>query len=557
MSADPSRVELRAILQGLAGITIAPQPGRAHVLIDGEPWRYPREWQEGLPEPAIVDALRTSWCAVFGDPPAGIIVPLYDWCVARSWPGIHAEYRCAAAARSLAEALAAAFRRYLPAVAAAELGALAADALLARIPPDASPGVLLASLFDPGVPVSPLDAACQGGSWLEDLLAVEQDFLAWDLRDPLHLLVPLRLCRWRQHGCHAATDPPGIAADDIVRWLRAQGLSRQGIARLRRLPPTSIAAVARCWSGFALPECDPYLLVPLGMALQVGEAGSADHRGRAAVMEMALAIGAYWAQFVHGIEPGEARELWPNGSRALSVLHFGADLLDGHYCLHGLQHLLLVDGAADVAGRAASRKRYRPVLHALLVHLLHVVGDDGNPDEVELFAEDFRVVHDWLAAIWHTAPPSQLRADWPTLVARAEAWHGIRWTPVEAEAPRNLAWTLPVAGFRIGGIEVVPLCTSQALVEEGREMQHCVGSYDQHCKAGQAAIYSFRYAGGGERIATAQYGLRSGRWQKVQVKGRGNAQRDPAQGADLPSAFVAAVAELERRLAGGGDVPPA
>ena len=70
---------------------------------------------------------------------------------------------------------------------------------------------------------------------------------------------------------------------------------------------------------------------------------------------------------------------------------------------------------------------------------------------------------------------------------------------------------------------IVELCNSEALLEEGYHMQHCVGTYDSQCYTGRSSIFSLRRSVKGEemiRMATIEVGLEDR--EIVQVQGQDN-----------------------------------
>ncbi len=65
---------------------------------------------------------------------------------------------------------------------------------------------------------------------------------------------------------------------------------------------------------------------------------------------------------------------------------------------------------------------------------------------------------------------------------------------------------------------VVPITTSDALVEEGRTMRHCIGSFASRVARGQVYVYQLLAP---ER-ATVAIALREGRWDVLDVRGHAN-----------------------------------
>lgn len=89
---------------------------------------------------------------------------------------------------------------------------------------------------------------------------------------------------------------------------------------------------------------------------------------------------------------------------------------------------------------------------------------------------------------------------------------------------RNLHWESLIAASEAGDYLVVPLCSSNALREEGEAMNHCVGQrYHRWCHVGAVRIFSIRDLLG-RRIATLSiyFDFSAMRWRFEQCKGFGN-----------------------------------
>jgi hypothetical protein len=68
----------------------------------------------------------------------------------------------------------------------------------------------------------------------------------------------------------------------------------------------------------------------------------------------------------------------------------------------------------------------------------------------------------------------------------------------------------------------VPLNTTEEIWKEGREMHHCVGSYDYRVAAGCCYMYSVRQ--GDNRIATVELLRKDGKAELGQIKATCNAR---------------------------------
>ena len=90
-------------------------------------------------------------------------------------------------------------------------------------------------------------------------------------------------------------------------------------------------------------------------------------------------------------------------------------------------------------------------------------------------------------------------------------------------AARNEEYKLPISGFYpkppIEATEwIQPILTRRALQNEGREMQHCVASYDDSVADGNCYIYRFL----GEQRATIELKRFNGIWYLGQILGKEN-----------------------------------
>lgn len=86
---------------------------------------------------------------------------------------------------------------------------------------------------------------------------------------------------------------------------------------------------------------------------------------------------------------------------------------------------------------------------------------------------------------------------------------------------RELVWESALGACEIGGYQILPLTSSWALRQEGREMQHCVGSYVEMCCKGRARVFSIRDLTG-RRLATMSVAINDSYWYLEQVQGVAN-----------------------------------
>ena len=99
----------------------------------------------------------------------------------------------------------------------------------------------------------------------------------------------------------------------------------------------------------------------------------------------------------------------------------------------------------------------------------------------------------------------------------------------EPEPARPQAWPpVLLQPARIGQLMVSELVDSQSLILEGKLMQHCVGTYVEHCLQSDELLFSIRDASG-MPLSTAQLRIASDRLAVsiVQHRGRGNGPASP------------------------------
>jgi hypothetical protein len=94
-------------------------------------------------------------------------------------------------------------------------------------------------------------------------------------------------------------------------------------------------------------------------------------------------------------------------------------------------------------------------------------------------------------------------------LGRSTEWHkaqGIVIIDHERAGCHELTWLPWFTPVRVGGIRIVPLCSSAALREEGIIMHHCVGGYDVECATQPIQIFSVQTLDG-KRLSTLQLKL--------------------------------------------------
>ena len=141
----------------------------------------------------------------------------------------------------------------------------------------------------------------------------------------------------------------------------------------------------------------------------------------------------------------------------------------------------------------------------------------------------------------HVPFASTKGSSWASLMRKQQVWHREN---ARREVERRkaeggcLGWAPMVQMLREGNLEAISLNNSDELWEEGAEMSHCVGGYDQECFKNESRIYSIRR--NGERVSTLEIRKVGGKLTIGQNYGPGNTRvRDEAVGR-LANAVLAA-----------------
>lgn len=131
---------------------------------------------------------------------------------------------------------------------------------------------------------------------------------------------------------------------------------------------------------------------------------------------------------------------------------------------------------------------------------------------------DFTLMADYLHAEGFAQGLPDKNSSWTSLLRRSDDWHrriGIQ--NLEREG-RLLQWDSLLPETVIDGVICTPLTDSQALSEEGYEMSHCVGSYDELCHLGAYRVFALKEPDG----TRSTLGIRLGR--------KGSVTRDQHRG---------------------------
>ena len=138
----------------------------------------------------------------------------------------------------------------------------------------------------------------------------------------------------------------------------------------------------------------------------------------------------------------------------------------------------------------------------------------------------------------------QKNATWKSLCRRSDEWHANCCIARNNDSARFFEWRSLIETMRINNIEVVPLTDTLALVQEGVQMEHCVGGYSGQCFMGQSRIFSLHEQVTGLR-ATLELILNysNNRWEVKQLRA---AKNSPAP-AQMKRAAVALCVEYNKR----------
>ncbi len=106
-------------------------------------------------------------------------------------------------------------------------------------------------------------------------------------------------------------------------------------------------------------------------------------------------------------------------------------------------------------------------------------------------------------------------ADWELTVRRSEAWH--EWVRENRERELlALTWDSRLGETRLGDVTARPVTTGRELVDLGRAMGNCLGSFVTRCSQGSDRIFTLWEKG--ELAAAAQLTRHRDRWQPGQLE---------------------------------------
>lgn len=371
---------------------------------------------------------------------------------------------------------------------------------------------------------------------------------------------------WTGPQRHLAAFVPFVlfAADDatpeaVTTWLRDNGLSAKGLARLHRLPLPLLEQMADHWLWHPLygwQACVHWLERLLAALHAHRQCNIDDQRLQAAAM-IAAHIGA-----VSAVTP-EQRDAMkpPRDYLFLTPRDFPeAQRQDEHDAAdHANQgaYFILTDAAQCIDSLANDAPGAAGTFAQTLIHTL--LG--ATPVRQAQLRRHIGDVRDWIcgdgmfcgssAAI----APADLGPSWQVLMRGQRRWHAsVHDTRMRLQAQlqhhRSLpdaSWPTLCPAFTCGTHRVLPLDSAAALAEEGTTMQHCVAGYASQCLRGDCRIFSIRSTIDDVRLATAEFRAHGGHWVLVQLRGARNRellQRDHS----VIEPLAGVTAELERRL---------
>jgi len=101
-----------------------------------------------------------------------------------------------------------------------------------------------------------------------------------------------------------------------------------------------------------------------------------------------------------------------------------------------------------------------------------------------------RQILDWWVDVGMPAGQPNRQTTWSGIERKSNQWHGEVWqAPVKS---KKLAWESLICACVVSGVEVEPLTSSDALIAEGKTMQHCASAYDARCERGHYRIFSLK-----------------------------------------------------------------
>ena len=151
----------------------------------------------------------------------------------------------------------------------------------------------------------------------------------------------------------------------------------------------------------------------------------------------------------------------------------------------------------------------------------------ANPGDNQRITRESGDLTDYIEAMCR----DQVRIEsnsWNGLIQRSARWHREMNEREEHQRRQHLInrdggyleWNSLVGPVEIDGFTIHPLTSELELLEEGREMRHCVSGYGRTCANGGSRIFSITQEG--RRIATMEIQLGQKNWTINQIRGTQN-----------------------------------
>jgi hypothetical protein len=316
------------------------------------------------------------------------------------------------------------------------------------------------------------------------------------------------------HGAFAARVAAGLGlfdardGNDLTAQARdalreRHGLGASGWKALAKAPPAMLDKLAQGFEAQA-----PHMLQARAQALQLQKQAKA---GSAKTTGLALSLLSWSSQF--GLDLQDAADI---AQMSIDRRGQASELL-----MHGARPITV--SSADSAEFAlneigAKNKRMPKIVQTMAERLgklrqqaqLQGAGESSaRAQALDALRAEVSLIDDWLRdsedGVWQTLPPKATFAD---LTRRQAVWHeDVAARTSSGAGPKSKGWGSPMARHVQDGWSLELLANADALLEEGREMHHCVSSYSSYCAKGQSRIFSVCL--NGERVSTVEMRLQS------------------------------------------------
>ena len=159
------------------------------------------------------------------------------------------------------------------------------------------------------------------------------------------------------------------------------------------------------------------------------------------------------------------------------------------YCFHiALRHLFLTTTMFSLK-RVKVKEDAIKIIHLYLKFIAKTWKEDGYQEAKNFIrSAQFSEVVDWY--INHGINTGFLirNATWASLVRQSDRWHDeVQMT----KFAQNRTWLSLIVESEIDGIKIKALTSSFELAKEGRQMKHCISSFEETCARGEYLVFSF------------------------------------------------------------------